>query len=191
MIYQYQGYTSLSKTNITNCVSDFETAFYYNYVGSTTNALFCNFEKLEASSNGITNFDTCDGKVERCNYINNLQRTDSYGIVIDWSNKVQILDSVFQGNNHNNKGKLFSTVSGQIYIIKCNNDRYTTNSVGGIIDNSNMKTQSFANNLKFIRLSPCEGEIILVHEKGSKLFNKYRYFLFGKCFVSFLEISNQ
>ena len=116
MIWQYQGYSSLSKTNITNCVSMHSTAFHYWGGSSTKNVSFCNFENLEAGSQ-IIQFVECAGSIERCNFLNNSQINGSYGLIYVESKRLDILDSVFQNNRKNNKGGLFyAGYKGDIYI---------------------------------------------------------------------------
>ena len=73
MIYQDSGDSSLSNTNITNCISIQATAFLYFFIKPAAKVKFCNFENLEATRSAITHFERADGIIERCNYINNFQ----------------------------------------------------------------------------------------------------------------------
>ncbi|EAY15496.1 hypothetical protein TVAG_210260 [Trichomonas vaginalis G3] len=107
-----------------------------------------------------------DGRVERCNYINNFQTGSLNGLVFVYDNKVDILDSVFPNNRKNDRGKLFYSFNGQIYIYRCNVDKYSAyGEFGGFVDTASMTTDPFSNDLKFIGLSPCEGELSIVKKK--------------------------
>ncbi|EAY23629.1 hypothetical protein TVAG_119660 [Trichomonas vaginalis G3] len=168
MIYQQLGDTSLSNTNITNCISQHATAFMYWSMESTTKVKFCNFENLEATNIIITCFEFTVGIVERCNYINNSQTDKFYGFVYECGKKLNVLDSVFKDNRKNEKGALFSANDGQIFIINCNIDDYKeSNTYRGTIDTSEMTTKPFSNDLKFIGISPCEGSLLIAQNKDS------------------------
>ena len=173
MIVQRRGNSYFSKTNITNCVSSIATCFYSEEVGSTTNVSFCNFEKLEASQFTITVFSSCPGIIEKCNYINNSQKSTSFGLVYAWDNRIDILDSYFQNNLKNLDAPLFdSRLEGQIYIIRCHADNFTTN---GLVITDEMTTNSFINEIYFYIISPCEGKIILRNlDKNDSIFNNLK-----------------
>ena len=197
MIHSENGLSSLSNTNITNCIAKFSSAFWFYSVQSTTKVSFCNFENLEAIYQIITRFSLCNGKIERCNYINNSQRNLDDGLVYIHYHRLDILDSVFKNNRMNNRGSLFYAYDGgKLYIFRCNVDSYSASSLfDGIVDNSSISTVSFSNNLKFDGLILCEGDIIIfyprIKEKNICSLCSCRYFLFRKYFVSFLLTSKK
>ena len=183
MIFQHQGFASLSKTNISNCISSQCTGF--DYVESTVNVSFCNFENLKATEWVITGF-SCQGRIDQCNYINNSQEKND-GLVYVSINRLDIFNSSFQNNRQNN-GVLFHTDwDGQIYIHQCSIDDLST---AGTVDTTDQGTESFKNNLTFIGLRPCEGnlEIVLlfVPKKENKICSSFKLinFLFGKFDIS-------
>lgn len=192
MIYQKQGYSSLSNTNISKCKSEQAPSFHYWEVQSTPTVSFCNFENLEAKSYMISCFSFSNGKIERCNYINNIQTSGMHGIIFAVSGKLEITDSVFDKNTLD---PLFYAYSGEITIIHCHIDKPSTYAEYAAIDTSRMTTESFSNKLKFIGLNPCEGDIEILYIRISQKLicslNNCRYFFFGKSFVSFLLISKK
>ncbi|EAY23636.1 hypothetical protein TVAG_119730 [Trichomonas vaginalis G3] len=168
MIYSREGDSSLSNTNITNCISQQATAFRYDYMKSTTKVKFCNFENLEATQKAISNLQNTDGIIERCNYINNSQTDKNYGLVHEYNKRLDVLDSVFRDNLKNKNGAIFSTISGQIYIFNCSIDTYSQSKNGGTISTSEMPMKPFFNDLKFIGISPCEGSLLIAQNKDKK-----------------------
>ncbi|EAY15504.1 hypothetical protein TVAG_210340 [Trichomonas vaginalis G3] len=149
MIFQYQGLSTLSKTNISNCVSFWSTAFRYSEATLTTNVSFCNFENLEAGSI-INYFSFCDGRIERCNYVNNFQTQWNYGLIFADSKRLDIYDSVFQNTLTVERVPIFYAFGGQIYIYRCNFDEYFASSESsGFVDNSSISTDPFSNDLEF------------------------------------------
>ena len=195
MIYQKKGFGSLSKTNISNCISRQNAGFEYVEVEPTLNISFCNFENLKAASRLITTFSFSPGRIYRCNYINNSQDEEYFGIVYVYDGRLDIFYSTFQNNPQFNKGKLFRTDGdGQIYIHQCNIDSYS--SIGNV-DTSERGESSFKNNLKFIDLSPCEGnfEIVLLvlPNKENKIcsLSICKNFLFVKYLTPTLLISKR
>ncbi|EAY05134.1 hypothetical protein TVAG_151210 [Trichomonas vaginalis G3] len=189
MIYHGNGFASLSKTNISNCISLQRPGFMYRDIESTVNVSFCNFENLKATDALTTQFWKCPGRIDRCNYINNSQNNKNWGIVYVSDNRHDIFDSSFQNNPQINKGKLFEAYYGQIYIHRCSIDSYSS---VGYVDTSEKGEVSFKNILKFVNLSPREGnlEIVLlfVPKKENKIISLCPSinFLFGKYHISIL-----
>ena len=173
MIVQRRGNSYFSKTNITNCVSSIATCFYSEEVGSTTNVSFCNFEKLEASQFTITVFSSCPGIIEKCNYINNSQKNTDWGLVsVMLKKRHDILDSSFQNNLKD--VPLFATrYGGDISIIRCYADKFTTI---GLVDTSEMTTNSFINEIEIYITSPCEEKLIMQNQdKKDSIFKKLKF----------------
>ena len=97
MIYHKFGVGSLSKTNISNCISSRKIGFYYDFADTIVNVSFCSFENLKATGSMITAFSAWPGKIERCNYINNSQDDEnSWGLVYIYGKRLDIFDSSFQ-----------------------------------------------------------------------------------------------
>ena len=55
----------------------------------------------------VTQFWSCIGRFERCNYINNSQNIEGWGIIYVSFNMLKIFDSSFQNNRQNRVGALF------------------------------------------------------------------------------------
>ena len=169
MISNYFGSESISETNISNCISRGCTAFQLllRYHKSITKVSFCNFESLIATHARVNAFYHTPVLFERCNYINNSQSgVYSNGIFTAVGNyNFNILDSVFK----NNKMKyLFEAVQdAKIYVIRSYiYDANVPNT--GSVYTSEKETDLFNNDLKFIGLKPCEGDIIVVFVRAKE-----------------------
>ncbi|EAY08720.1 hypothetical protein TVAG_251460 [Trichomonas vaginalis G3] len=199
MLYQNKGFGSLSKTNISNCISSQKPGFEYDYVESTVNVSFCNFENLQVTDGIITYFYNSPGRIDRCNYKNNSQNDEYFGIVSVTSKRLDIFDSSFQNNPEINKGKLFEAGNGdgKIYIHRCSIDSYSADTGSGIVYTSDQGTESFKNNLTFLGLRPCEGNLGLVllfipkKENIICSLSPCVNFLFGEYHLSILLLNKQ
>ena len=184
MIHKFEGIGSLSKTNVSNCISLWMPSFYFDTLDSTINISFCNFENLKATERTISAIWGCPGTIERSNYINNSQ--ELYGYLVSASHsRLKILDSSFQNNLRNNEGVIFYGYFEKIYIRRCSIDNF---SYSGKVDTSELGESSFKIIFKFNDFPLCETDfeyLVLFEPKKEKP----KFFQFGKYYISVLLIS--
>lgn len=180
MIYQYEGNSSLSYTNFTNCESSSTTAFNIESCEPFYNVSFCCFEKLD-SPYTVSNFRFVHGRAERCNYINNLQANIFAGVLTFVQCGYEVLDSIFRLN------RAQYIFYGQADIKRCYLDQNSGKATHDKNINEYKLTSSFENDIKFIGIYPCEGAIKIFHDNKIKchITRHISYFSVIKVFMPF------